>query len=664
MGISWVVTVASFFFFLFFQAKGIYTGDSGDLVTAAALMGVPHPPGYPLYTFVGFLVSKLPLFTVSWRITLLSSLPHAITIGLVYALVVRLTKNKLSGIFASLVLIGNYLFFLYSVTPEVFALLDMFFIILFTLIFVWYETKNNRYFLWAGFVFGLSLTHHHVILFWVPAALFLVTRAVKSGRIATPPLRHCLRYFLLGLLPYAYAPIAGLGDQVINWDRPVNIPGFIRLITRADYGSFISGPMFGTSISERFVSLVTVFRFLPLDFTVVGLVLVVAGLWFLWRTHREVSMYWLLAVVFMGPVFLMYASFPLASAFTLGTYERFLLPVYVLVSLLIGVGLFQVQLWVRRVGNRVFKKKIPVLSMGVSVVLFLYPLSLGYITVYRMIGIRDDMTAENLAGDILGTLPDRAVVLLGRDTVLFTTQYLRYAVGVRPDTIVLHASALPSSDYRTVLKKRFPELLIPEDGSTNPILEFIRSNAPGNRIFSNVVLSNPEGTYWVPHGLLMELTRNESLPLVDTLMETNEKIWASYHDPYAGILAKFRHLMLADVLDVYAGGHITYGDTLFRARRYAQAASEYQAAIDLKADALLPQAWTRLGQARVLSSDCQGGVEAFATARASSYVAMPELLFYEATTYRDCVGDAQRAQQLFAEYEVLKKQTELRLDQL
>lgn len=664
MGISWVISIASFFFFLFFQAKGIYTGDSGDLVTAAALMGVPHPPGYPLYTFAGFLLSKLPLFTVSWRITLLSSLPHAITVGLVYALVVRLTKSKAAGLFASLVLVGNYLFFLYSVTPEVFALLTMFFIILFTLVYIWYETKNNRYLLWAGFVFGLSLTHHHVILFWVPAALFLITKAVKSGRIAILSLGHCLMYFLLGLLPYAYAPIAGLGDQIINWDRPVSIPGFIRLITRADYGSFVSGPMFGTSISERVVSFVAVFRFLPLDFTVVGIFLAASGLWFLWHKHRDFALYCLLAALCVGPVFLMYASFPLASAFTLGTYERFLLPVYVLVALLAGIGFFQFQLWVKGVGGKVFKKKSKLLLMGVSVVLFLYPISVGYVTVYKMIGIRDDMTAEHLAGDILHTIPDGAIVLLGRDTALFTTQYLRYAKGVRPDTIVLHASALPSSDYRAVLKKRFPGLLIPEDGSANPILEFIRSNAPTNRIFSNAILPNPEGTYWVPYGLLMELTRSESLPLVDTLIETNESIWASYHDPYAGILARFRHLMLADVLDVYAGGHMTYGDTLFRAKRFTEAAGQYQAAIDLNAESLLPQAWTRLGQTRVLSSDCQGGVEAFANARRSSYVPMPELLFYEAMTYRSCFEDAVRAEQLFAEYEVLKKQKELRLDQL
>src|SRR3989344_7024253 len=106
------------FIFLFFQAEGIYGGDSGDLVTAAYLGGIPHPPGYPLYTALGFLLSKLPISTVAWRVGLLSSLAHAATATLVMLGVWRLTGRVIFGVFASLVLAANYLFFLYSTTPE------------------------------------------------------------------------------------------------------------------------------------------------------------------------------------------------------------------------------------------------------------------------------------------------------------------------------------------------------------------------------------------------------------------------------------------------------------------------------------------------------------------------------------------------------------------
>jgi hypothetical protein len=37
----------------------IYVGDSGELATAAATLGIPHPPGYPLYVLLGRLWIRL-----------------------------------------------------------------------------------------------------------------------------------------------------------------------------------------------------------------------------------------------------------------------------------------------------------------------------------------------------------------------------------------------------------------------------------------------------------------------------------------------------------------------------------------------------------------------------------------------------------------------------
>jgi len=54
-------------FFLFFivyilnSSRSIYAGDVGDLVSAAAVGGVAHPPGYPLFTFLGFILTHLHL---------------------------------------------------------------------------------------------------------------------------------------------------------------------------------------------------------------------------------------------------------------------------------------------------------------------------------------------------------------------------------------------------------------------------------------------------------------------------------------------------------------------------------------------------------------------------------------------------------------------------
>ncbi|MEK9143283.1 MAG: DUF2723 domain-containing protein, partial [Patescibacteria group bacterium] len=185
-----LVGVGTFLLFVFFQATGIYGGDSGDLVTAAATFGIPHPPGYPLYTFLGYVVSRLSLFTVAWRVGLLSSLAHAVTLSFVYSIVKKLTKDPLAAVFSVLFLAGNYLFFLYSVTPEVFGLFDLFVVLILFLLLRWEETRRPGILYVLSFVFGLALTHHHLILFLVPAIGYFL-RSVLSLRGVEIPHCHC-----------------------------------------------------------------------------------------------------------------------------------------------------------------------------------------------------------------------------------------------------------------------------------------------------------------------------------------------------------------------------------------------------------------------------------------------------------------------------------------
>src|SRR5579859_3022368 len=56
-------------------------GDSAELVAAAAVWGVPHPPGYPLFTLIGHGFAELPWFDVPFRVNLTSALLHAMAVG-------------------------------------------------------------------------------------------------------------------------------------------------------------------------------------------------------------------------------------------------------------------------------------------------------------------------------------------------------------------------------------------------------------------------------------------------------------------------------------------------------------------------------------------------------------------------------------------------------
>src|SRR6266404_6270417 len=46
--------------------------DSGELAVGSFYAGVPHPPGYPVWTLYTWLFTQIPFFNVAWRVSLSS----------------------------------------------------------------------------------------------------------------------------------------------------------------------------------------------------------------------------------------------------------------------------------------------------------------------------------------------------------------------------------------------------------------------------------------------------------------------------------------------------------------------------------------------------------------------------------------------------------------
>jgi len=78
--------VLSFLFYLATTTPSVLPADSGEFQTVAPLLGVAHPPGYPLYTVLGWLFTHLlPFGSLAYRLNLLSAFLAAGTLTLVGA---------------------------------------------------------------------------------------------------------------------------------------------------------------------------------------------------------------------------------------------------------------------------------------------------------------------------------------------------------------------------------------------------------------------------------------------------------------------------------------------------------------------------------------------------------------------------------------------------
>src|SRR5256714_14575109 len=94
-----VAAAAGILYFLT-AARDIVVGDSPELITAAATLGVAHEPGYPLFTMLGHLFSMLPFGSIPFRVNLLSVACDALTVGVVYLTTVRLARSHVAGALA------------------------------------------------------------------------------------------------------------------------------------------------------------------------------------------------------------------------------------------------------------------------------------------------------------------------------------------------------------------------------------------------------------------------------------------------------------------------------------------------------------------------------------------------------------------------------------
>src|SRR5260221_1685108 len=73
--------------------------DSGDLATGSFYAGIPHPPGYPVWTIYTWLWTVLlPIKNIAWRVALAEATGGALATGLLGLLVSRGSSLLIEGI--------------------------------------------------------------------------------------------------------------------------------------------------------------------------------------------------------------------------------------------------------------------------------------------------------------------------------------------------------------------------------------------------------------------------------------------------------------------------------------------------------------------------------------------------------------------------------------
>jgi hypothetical protein len=190
LGGAVLITAASWLVYLRTVAPTVSFWDCGEFIAAAHSLGVPHPPGAPLYLLLGRIFSMIPIIEdVGLRVNLISTLAGALTALLTYLSILRFIREfspepstLWSAVFGSAIgasaLAFSDSFWFNSVEAEVYAPSLLFTAAVIYLILIWSERHRNtssaRYLLLIAYLLGLAIGVHLLSLLAIPAVVLVV----------------------------------------------------------------------------------------------------------------------------------------------------------------------------------------------------------------------------------------------------------------------------------------------------------------------------------------------------------------------------------------------------------------------------------------------------------------------------------------------------------
>jgi hypothetical protein len=422
-----------------------YGSDGGELITAAATLGIPHPPGYPTYVLLGKLLSLLPVGTVAWRFNLFSAVCMALATAVLAATIAGLQqrpKQPLSGNLgisttaAALAFAFFPLVWSQAIITEVYALN-----LLFLAGFLW-ATMVRQSTALAGLCLGLGITGHLTSLFLLPFAFLITPRA--SWRVL-------LGWLLIGLLPLATLPVLARGNSPVMWGEPVDLQGWWWLVSGRLYHANLRFPpeMAHTSFVLRSLLQPMLWPVLVLLLAgsltravyarkqrSAGAGIAVQSQAFTGRstTRRPLPdldhSRRLLAVLAATIIF--YVGYAVL-------YQTADAPVLLLPAVLLSAILFA-----------------PLLDYAGPAAILL-PVVLVALN-FQPLNAAGDRSVRPLAEQLLAGAPANAILLTPGDRSIFTLWYFQAVEAQRPDLILVDSNLFAFSWYRQRLERQFPEL--------------------------------------------------------------------------------------------------------------------------------------------------------------------------------------------------------------
>ncbi|MDQ3995496.1 MAG: DUF2723 domain-containing protein [Gemmatimonadota bacterium] len=229
-----IVTAVVFALYLLTLAPSTAMWDTSEYITAAYTLGLPHPPGNPLFVLIGRVFAVLPIpASVAVRINILAALSSAVSAGMWFLITERVLvswfperwQRVLGGTLAAL--IGATAFTVWNqsvVNEKVYTVSLMGIAIISWLMIRWSDEPDgrpaDRILVLVAYLLGLGYANHMGGMLAAPAAALAVLVRRPRTIVRWRLLLACVAALVFGITPFATQPIRAAHFPALNEGEP------------------------------------------------------------------------------------------------------------------------------------------------------------------------------------------------------------------------------------------------------------------------------------------------------------------------------------------------------------------------------------------------------------------------------------------------------------
>jgi Flp pilus assembly protein TadD len=264
---AWAVFLSTLAVYTLTVTTSIPFWDSGEFIATSYILGIPHPPGTPLYVLIGRLFTLLPLGNVSLQVNWLSSVASALAALFTFLVTVRLvrlcqtrahlgqdrtTTDEIiawtAGATAAFFCAFSNTFWGSAIEAEVYALSSMVQIASVYLALRWWEELGNDggdgRLLLAWYLMCLCIGIHLGTFLVAPAVVLLALLVNPRSILNLKFIGMAVVLLVVGVSVHYYLMIRASLNPAINEGDPETWDAMMYLLQRKQYGS---RPMFPRS---------------------------------------------------------------------------------------------------------------------------------------------------------------------------------------------------------------------------------------------------------------------------------------------------------------------------------------------------------------------------------------------------------------------------------